>query len=217
VALRRAGYVHDLGRVAISAAIWGAKGPLSDAQWESVRLHPYHCERVLARSPALCDVAALGSLHHERLDGSGYHRAASSQAISQAARVLAAADVLHALCEPRPHRPALDAREAAVAVRDEVRSGRLDGDAAEAVLTAAGHGANRRRTHVAGLTTRALEVLRLVARDYTMREIAEALTIAPKTADAHLQHIYAKIGVSTRAGATLFAARNDLLEPVGSD
>jgi DNA-binding CsgD family transcriptional regulator len=169
---------------------------------------------VLARcSEGLAGLASLASLHHERLDGSGYHRGARGAALPPAARLLAAADVYHAMTEPRPHRPALAPEEAATELRTEVRAGRVDPDAAEAVLAAAGRPAGRRRQSLAGLTARELEVLRLLARGSSKREIAAALTIAPKTADAHVQHIYAKIGVSTRAAAALFAMRHDLLEP----
>ena len=107
------------------------------------------------------------------------------------------------MLEPRPHRPALGRDRAAEELRGEVRAGRLDGDAAEAVLAAAGQPVRRRREHVASLTAREIEVLRLVARGLSIKEIGRTLTIAPKTADAHIQHIYAKVGVSTRAAATL--------------
>jgi HD-GYP domain-containing protein (c-di-GMP phosphodiesterase class II) len=180
-----------------------------------VRLHPYHTERMLASgSPALAALGALASLHHERLDGSGYHRAAAAGTPAPAARILAAADAFHAMIEPRPHRAALAPDAAVAALRREVRAGRLDGEAAEAVIAAAGRAPARRHQHVAGLTAREVDVLRLLARGRSKREIAAALTIAPKTADAHVQHIYAKVGVSTRAAATVFAMRHDLLEPL---
>src|SRR5439155_3197657 len=128
--VRRAGLVHDVGRVGVTAAVWGKTGPLSDREWEKVRLHPYYAERVLARPATFARLGALASLHHERLDGSGYHRGLSASALSPAARILAAADVFHAMLEPRPHRPARSSAEAAAELRREVRAGRLDGDAA---------------------------------------------------------------------------------------
>lgn len=211
-ALRRAGLLHDIGRVGVSAAIWGKAGPLSEREWERVRLHPYYTERILARPSALARLGALASLHHERLDGSGYHRGAPASILSPAARILAAADVYQAMTEPRPHRPALAPDAAAAQLRREVRGGRLDGDAVEGVLAAAGHSTrSAQRTLVAGLSAREVEVLRLIARGHSTRQIAARLTIAPKTADNHIQHIYNKIGVSTRAGAALFAVENDLL------
>src|SRR5262249_49998603 len=76
-AIRHAALVHDLGRTGVSSSVWEKSGTLDYSQWERVRLHPYYTERVLARSPRLAAVGRLGALHHERLDGSGYHRAAT--------------------------------------------------------------------------------------------------------------------------------------------
>jgi HD-GYP domain-containing protein (c-di-GMP phosphodiesterase class II) len=212
IAIRRAGLLHDIGRVGVSAGIWGKPGSLSSREWEQVRLHPYHTERILARPPALARLGALAALHHERLDGSGYHRGAPASILTPSARVLAAADVYRAMTEPRPHRPALSSERAAAQLRSEAQAGRLDSDAVAGVLAAAGHSVGSgRRTLVAGLSAREIEVLRLLARGQSIKQIAAALTISNKTADNHVQHIYAKIGVSTRAGATLFAMENDLL------
>ncbi|MCI0633824.1 MAG: LuxR C-terminal-related transcriptional regulator [Actinobacteria bacterium] len=209
--LRRAAWVHDLGRVGVSASIWGKAGPLSVAEWEQVRLHAYYTDRVLARLSWGHDLVTLASMHHERMDGSGYFRRAPASAQTATARILAAADTYTAMTELRPHRPAFDRKEAAAELRREVRAGRIDPDAAEAVLEAAGEPARRRRTHVAGITARELEVLRLLARGLSTREIAEALVVSPKTADKHIENIYLKAGVSTRAAATLFAIQHDLL------
>ena len=76
-AIRRAGPLHDLGRVAVHARIWQKPGPLTADEWEQVRLHPYHTERVLSRSPFLSALSPIAAAHHERLDGSGYHRGAT--------------------------------------------------------------------------------------------------------------------------------------------
>jgi HD-GYP domain-containing protein (c-di-GMP phosphodiesterase class II) len=207
-----AGLVHDLGRVGVTSLVWGKEGPLSRTEWEQVRLHPYTTERVLDRAGSLRDVVAIAAAHHERLDGSGYHRGLPASVIARPARLLAAADAFHAMTEPRPHRPALTPEQAAGQLRREARDGRLDADAVDAVLAAAGQPVPRRRTHAAGLTPREVEVLRLLARGLSIKSIAAQLTVAPKTVDAHIQHIYAKAGVSTRAAATLFAAEHDLLE-----
>ncbi|HEX2185467.1 MAG TPA: HD domain-containing phosphohydrolase, partial [Chloroflexota bacterium] len=212
VALRRAGWLHDLGRAGVSAAIWQRAGPLSAGEWERVRLHAYFTERVLARVCLPGDVGALAAQHHERLDGSGYHRGLSAAQLSLGARLLAAADAYQAMTEPRPHRPALSADAAAGALQAEVRAGRLDGDAARAVLEAAGHRVSpTRREWPAGLSAREVEVLRLIARGHSRREIGAQLHISERTAAHHVQHIYDKLGVSTRAAATLFAAQHDLL------
>jgi HD-GYP domain-containing protein (c-di-GMP phosphodiesterase class II) len=213
VAVRRAGWLHDLGRVAVSAGIWGKPGPLSDGEWERVRLYPYYTERILARPQALAPLGALAALHHERLDGSGYHRGLTAGALPFTARVLAAADVYQALTEPRPHRPARAAGEAADELRCEVRAGRLDAEAANAVLAAAGHRVrSKRRAWPAGLSDREVEVLRLVARGLSNREMAHRLELSERTVHHHIQHVYHKLGVSTRAAATLFAMQHDLLE-----
>ena len=212
-ALRRAGLVHDLGRVAVSSAIWDRRGPLGRADWESVRLHPYHVERYLARSPALAGLGALAGGHHERLDGSGYHRHAAAAQLSLAARVLAAADAYQAMTESRPHRLGQPRGHAADELLAGVRDGRFDADAADAVLAAAGE----RRTHnyrelPAGLTAREAQVLVLLARGLTNKQIATRLVISPKTVGRHVEHVYAKAAVSTRAAAALFAVEHDLLE-----
>jgi HD-GYP domain-containing protein (c-di-GMP phosphodiesterase class II)/DNA-binding CsgD family transcriptional regulator len=210
--LRRAGLLHDIGRVGVSAGIWEKPGPLSEREWEQVRLHAYYTERVLARPAPLGRLGALAAQHHERLDGSGYHRAMSGPALSPAARILAAADAYRAMTEPRAYRPALSREAAAEELRREVRAGRLDGDAVHGVLAEAGHRVPRiRRERPAGLSPRELEVLRLLARGLSNRDMAEQLVLSPDTVKHHIQHIYDKTGLATRAGATLFAMENGLL------
>ena len=214
--LWRAGLIHDLGRAGVPNSIWEKPGALAEWEWERVRLHPYYAERMLARVPSLRAAARLAGLHHERLDGSGYHRGAGGPELPIAARVLQAADVRQALGEERPHRPALAPGAAADELRGEVRAGRLDGAAVEAVL--AGNGRRRRRRGwPAGLTVREGEVLRLVAAGTTKMDIARRLHLSPRTAGHHVQHIYRKLGVSSRAGATLFAMQHDLLGEDGRD
>jgi HD-GYP domain-containing protein (c-di-GMP phosphodiesterase class II) len=210
--LRHAGFLHDLGRAAVSTGIWSKSAALTSREWQQIRLHPYHTEQILARPAYLQHLGNIASMHHERLDGSGYHRNLSATQISLQARLLAAADVFQALTETRPHRPAYPAAKAATILQREAHAGRLDPDAVAGVLQAAGrpHIATRRQL-VAGLSEREIEVLRLVARGQSIREIAATLIIAPKTVDNHIQHIYAKIGVTTRAGATLFAIEHHLV------
>jgi HD-GYP domain-containing protein (c-di-GMP phosphodiesterase class II) len=210
-ALRRAGFVADLGRLGVPNTVWDKPGPLSQSELERVRLHPHLSERMLAFSPALAPLGALAVLHHERLDGSGYPRGLSGAAISTAGRLLAAADVYHAMTQMRPHRPALTAGEAVRELRGEVKAGRLDGDAVDAVLRAAGHRVRRQREWPAGLTSREVEVLRLVARGLSNKQIAALLVISPKTAGSHVEHIYRKIDAANRAQASLFAMRHGLM------
>ena len=208
-AIRRAALVRDLGRVAVAARVWNRPGPLSADEWERVRLHPYHTERVLARSKFLAALAPIAGAHHERLDGSGYHRGATAAVLTPAARVLAAADAYHAMIEPRPHRRPLAPERAAEVLGGEAGAGRLDPDAVAAVLEAAGQPAPRLQ-RPGGLTEREAEVIGLLARGLQTKQIARTLGISVKTADRHIQNAYAKIGVSTRAAAAVFAMEHGL-------
>jgi HD-GYP domain-containing protein (c-di-GMP phosphodiesterase class II) len=210
VQLRRGALVHDLGRVAVPVRIWQKAAPLTPDDWEQVRLHAYHAERVLTRSPFLAAVAPVASFHHERLDGSGYHRGTTAAALTVPARLLAAADAYHAMTEPRPHRAALPPERAAETLGREVGAGRLDPDAVTGVLAAAGQHVPRME-RPAGLTDREVEVIGLLARGLQTKQVARRLGISVKTADHHVQNAYAKIGVSTRAAAALFAMQHGLV------
>ena len=212
-AVRAAGFFHDLGRVAVPNGIWDRPGALSAGEWERVRLHPYYTERVLERSPPLAPLALLAGSHHERLDGSGYHRGAAAAQLGVGARLLAAADAYDAMSHDRPHRGAMPPADARTELGEMVGAGTLEKRTVDAVLEAAGAAPlGVRQGHPAGLTDREVEVLRLVAQGRTNREIAEALVVTEKTAGHHVEHIYAKAGVSTRVGAALFAMRHDLVE-----
>ncbi len=206
---RRAALVHDLGRVAVPVRIWEKTDPLTVDDWEQVRLHAYHTERVLVRSPFLAGLAHAASFHHERLDGSGYHRGVAAPSLDPMVRLLAAADAYQAMTEPRPYREALSPAEAADALTGEVRAGRLASEAANAVLEAAGH-PSPSIERPAGLTEREFEVVGLLARGLQTKQVAHLLQISTKTADYHIQNAYRKMGVSTRAGATLFAMQHGL-------
>jgi HD-GYP domain-containing protein (c-di-GMP phosphodiesterase class II)/DNA-binding CsgD family transcriptional regulator len=211
---RGAALVQEIGKAGVPDGILDKSTPLSPTDWERVRLHTYLTERVLARTPALADIAALASAHHERLDGSGYHKAAKGWQIPTGARVLAAADEYVAMTTVRPWRGAHSPAEAADLMRGEAAAGKLDAPATEAVLQAAGQTmVTRRRTWPAELSDREVEVLRLISLGNSNRQVAERLVISPKTVGRHIENIYAKIGVSTRAGAALFALQNDLVSP----
>jgi HD-GYP domain-containing protein (c-di-GMP phosphodiesterase class II) len=209
VTIRRAALVHDVGRVAVPVRIWQKAAPLTPDEWERVRLHAYHSERVLARSPFLAALGPIATTHHERCDGSGYHRGTAAAALARPARLLAAADAYHAMTEPRPHRDALMPEKAAETLTEEARAGRLDADAVSAVLEAAGQHVPRIE-RPAGLTEREAEVVGLLARGLQTKQIARVLGISVKTADHHVQNAYGKIGVSTRAAAALFAMEHGL-------
>jgi len=215
--LHRAALLHDIGRLSAPNRVWDKPGKLSPSEWELVRLHTYWTERVLSQTAFLRDAAAVAAAAHERLDGAGYHRAVPGGLLGRPARILAAADAYHAMREARPHRPALDASAAAEILAGEVASGRLDREAVAAVLDVAG-AASSRPARVAwprGLTDREVEVLRLLARGNSTKEIASALGISPRTAQHHIIHIYRKIDRNSRAGAALFATEHGLLDVVG--
>ena len=213
--LQRAGLVHEFGRLGVSNAIWDKPGPLGAGEWERVRLHPYYAERMLQQSDALAPLARIVVQQRERLDGSGYPRGLPGSSISPLARILGAADAYQAMREERPHRPAHSATAAAAELRSSVRAGHLDADAVDAVLAAAGHRVPRRRDGPAGLTAREVEVLKLLALGLSNKQIAARLVIAPKTAGNHIEHIYTKIGASSRAAAGLFAMQQGLLPEEG--
>jgi HD-GYP domain-containing protein (c-di-GMP phosphodiesterase class II) len=215
VMLRRAALVHDIGMIGIPSGVWDEPGEWSISQRERARTHPYLTERMLARIPLLGQVGHCASLHHERLDGSGYPYGLRGEAISLPARVLGVADVYNALRQPRPHRPAFQAGDAERTMRDEVRAGRLDGDAVKAVLQAAGHRIRQRAGLPSGLTAREAEVLVRLGQGRSNPEIAAELNVSRKTVSSHLEHIYAKLGVKTRTEAALFAMRHGLAGAAG--
>jgi len=209
--VRIAGLVHDLGRVSLPNGIIEKAGPWNAAEWERVRLHPYYSERILAHAPRLRPYGQLAGLHHERLDGSGYHRGLTAPSIPLVARILATADAYQELVaggQDEPHKPA----EAARRLRSEADAGRFDHEVVGAVLQATGQRAPRTRTiRPAGLTEREVEVLRLVALGHSNKEIAAQLFISQLTVHSHVLNIYGKTGIRSRAGASLFAMENGLL------
>ncbi|PEG34428.1 LuxR family transcriptional regulator [Mycolicibacterium agri] len=212
--VRRAGHVHDLGRIGVSNRIWSKPGPLSAAEFERMRLHPYMTVRILSHVAGLERVAQLAGNHHECVDGSGYPRGLSDAALPMADRVLAAAVAYQSALEPRPYREAQAPNGAARRVRERVKSGALDAAAVAAVLHAAGHRAERPNTRPGGLTPREIEVLCLVARGASNKDIAKTLVISEKTARNHVERTYAKIGVSNRIGASMYALKHGLVDPV---
>ena len=212
--IRWAAYTHDIGELAVPVSIWMRAGPLTERETDAARLHPYHGERALASLGGDGKVvAALVQRHHECLDGSGYYRNSRGPDLSPAARILAAAEMFQTAREARPHRPAASDASAAAVLRGAVREGKLASDAVEAVLTCAGQPSRRAAPErLAGLTPREIEVLRLIAAGDTMKEAARKLDIATKTADNHIQSLYSKIGVTTRAGAALYALERGLVQ-----
>jgi HD-GYP domain-containing protein (c-di-GMP phosphodiesterase class II) len=214
--LRRAALVHDFGTTAVPNSIWDKPGPLTRTEFDRVELHPMLTEQMLRRSPALAVLNPVASAHHEKCDGSGYHKRVRADAGDPAACVLAAVEIYVGLTTERADRPRFSDADAAAELRRLESQGVLEPRATRAVLVAAGHGepaarARRRPQNPGGLSRREVDVLRLAARGLTTRQIADRLVISPKTADHHIQHIYNKISVSTRAAAALWAMQNDVV------
>ena len=206
-AVRRAGYLHDLGRIGVPFAVWQRPGQVDADGWEKIRLHAYHTERLLSRSPVLAALGSVAGCHHERLDGSGYHRGLPAAGLGMPGRLLAAADAYTTKTEPRPHRAALAPGDAAAQLRLEAAAERLDPDCVAAVLEAAGHRPGDVK-RPAGLTAREGQTLILLARGRATKQIARTLGVTPKTADHYVQRVYSKIGVSTRAAAAVYAMQH---------
>jgi HD-GYP domain-containing protein (c-di-GMP phosphodiesterase class II) len=210
--LRRAALIHDFGTTAVPNSILDKRGALTKAEFDRVELHPMLTEQMLRRS-ALATLNPVASAHHEKSDGSGYHKRVRADAVDPAAAVLAATEIYVGMTTERADRPAFSAEDAATELGRLASSGVLAERAIRAVLVAAGHGEPttpvvRRPRNPGGLSRREVDVLRLAAKGLTTREVGERLHISSKTADHHIQHIYVKIGVSTRAAAALWAIQH---------
>ncbi len=209
--VRRAAWVHDIGRLGVSSAVWTKPHPLTVTERERVHLYPHLTQRIISRVPGLQSVAALAGLHRERLDGSGYPKGVDGSFLSASARILAAADAYQSLTEPRGFREALSESSAARRLREAAAAGSFDAAAVETTLHAAHREVLPTATSPAGLTARELEILRMVAVGRSNRDIAGALVLSEKTVRNHLEHIYAKAGVSNRVSASLFALKHGVV------
>ncbi len=217
--VRLAGLTHDLGLVAVpSFVLHKSQEELSAAEWERLRLHPYHAERILGRIPAFRAVIPLVGAHHERVDGQGYYRGLAGSQIPPGARILAVADRYDELTHGLPGHPPLDSRSGAGALHVDagkayaeecVRS--LEEELRSDGPSKGGARGSRQRQWPRGLTSREVELLRLLAGGLSRREVARKLFLSEHTVRHHLEHIYDKIGVRTRVAATLFAVEHDLL------
>jgi len=208
----RAALVHDVGRYGVDASVWARPGSLSASQREHLRMHVYFVERIFDRPEPLRRIGLLAATHHERMDGSGYHRGLGAAMLSAQARLLAVAHAYHAMLQPRPHREALTEADARYRLQVEATQGRLDPLSVDAVLAAAGHRPSQARTEgPMGLTARECEVLGLVAQGLPNKTIATRLGISPKTVSNHVEHLYAKLGVTNRAGAAMAAMHYGLV------
>ena len=215
----QAALVHDVGRFGVPASLLGKPGPLTANQKERVRLHAYYVDRIFSRPEPLHRIGLLASTHHERMDASGYHRGIGGAMLSPGERLLAVADAYSAMMQPRPYRDPLSEDEVVLELQAEVKHGRLDPVATDAVLAAAGHPVSRTRAGgPAGLTTRESDVLAVLALGMPNKRIARELGIRPKTVSNHIEHIYSKLGVSNRAGAAMYAMQHGIVgsEPIGA-
>ncbi|HLB12266.1 MAG TPA: HD domain-containing phosphohydrolase [Dehalococcoidia bacterium] len=216
VAISRAALVHDIGIVAVPSFVLNKPGSqLTQAEWEQVRLHPYHSERILSKVAPLEAILPMVGAHHERIDGHGYPRGLAGIQIPLGARIIAVADRFDELSCETPDHPATGLEEVVELMRQEAGAS-LSPEAVQALLEDLGGGSvtSRRRTHQPWpreLTDREVEVLRLMARGLSRNQAAKALIVSEGTIRSHLEHVYSKIGVSNRAAATLFAIEHGLL------
>ena len=211
VTIRRAALLHDIGRASVPNTILDKPTPLTPGEHERVRLHAYYTARILSASPTLAELAPLAAAHHERLDGSGYPRGSRASELPMGARIIAVADVCASLLEPRAYRPALPPETVARTLADNVRDGKLDGEVVSAVLLIAFGARTPRPRASSGLTEREIEVLRLVAEGHSNKELARRLVISENTARHHLESVYAKLEVRSRAGAVMRGLERGLL------
>jgi HD-GYP domain-containing protein (c-di-GMP phosphodiesterase class II) len=209
--IRRAALLHDIGRASVPNSILDKPRALTPGERERVRMHAYYTERVLERAPAFASCATVAGAHHERLDGSGYPRGSGSADLAIGARILAVADALQALSEARPYRPAYLGDRTASILRQEARTGRLDGEVVETVLAVASGERPMRVRATGALSERELEVVRLLAGGHANKEISRRLAISENTVRHHLESVYAKLDARTRTGAVMQALGRGLL------
>lgn len=213
---RRAALLHDFGITGVPNSIWDKPGRLTRAEFDRVELHPMLTEQMLRRSPALAALNSVACAHHEKSDGSGYHRRVRADAVDPGACLLAAVEMYVGMTTDRADRAAMSPEDAAAELRRLASEGVTEPRTSRAVLVAAGHGEPSARKVAraklpGGLSRREVDVLRLAARGLTTQQVAERLHISAKTADHHIQHIYTKIGVSTRAAAALWATQHAMV------
>jgi HD-GYP domain-containing protein (c-di-GMP phosphodiesterase class II) len=209
---RQAALLHAIGTLSVSNDVWARQGRWSSVDRERIRLAPYHTDRICSRATWLAPPGKIASQYAERLDGSGYYRGQSGSAVARPARILQACDRYDALARTAPKGSTHAPREAATRLRAEASAGKFDAEVVEAVIGGAGGPAKARRAYPDRLTAREIEVLTLLAHGQSSKAIAETMVVSPRTVGHHIAHIYDKIGVTTRAGATLYAMRAGLLE-----
>jgi HD-GYP domain-containing protein (c-di-GMP phosphodiesterase class II)/DNA-binding CsgD family transcriptional regulator len=214
--IRLAALLHDLGLVAVSShTLAKPRHRLSETEWERMRLHPYHAERIIGRVPALAGVLPAIRSHHERFDGNGYPAGLTGPRIPLSARIIAVADRFDEL---RHDAPGASDMEVPVRTLLGESGGALDPELVAAFVrdvvgsdVAPGPRAALARVWPAGLSDREVEILRLLARGLSRRDIAAHLVLSEHTVRHHLEHVYTKIGVETRVAAVLYAVEHELI------
>lgn len=207
--LRRAAFVHDIGKVAVPIAILAKGEHRTKTEWETYRLHPYYTQRILERVEALRDLAQVAASHHEWVNGQGYHRQLTGEQIPMQGRILAVANsYAHLIQQQKPQEalrlmaPLVDRQFDRICYQALVMSvtgkNRLPG------LPPTG-------AREDALTAREVEVLGLLARGLNTPQIASTLHISKKTVEHHLRHIYTKIDVTCRTAAVVYAVQHRLV------
>jgi HD-GYP domain-containing protein (c-di-GMP phosphodiesterase class II) len=210
----RAALLHGIGRVAIPNAVWNRSGPLSNADWERVRLSPYWTARVAGQIKSLEVEADIASHAYERLDGSGYYRAARNAATLPMNRVLPVVSTWLALQSPRPWRAAMDRAGALEHLQRQTSLGRFDPKITDALLACIfGGGAPKpeQRSTQNLLSVRECEVLQCISQGQSNKEAARVLGISPSTVRTHCENVFRKLECKSRAAATLKASNLGLL------
>ena len=117
--LRRAGLLHDIGKLGVSTLILDKPDRLTERERAEVRVHPAYTQRILERVTAFSGIVEIAAAHHERLDGKGYHLGLPGDRLSPMSRALAVADVYEALTADRPYRGGLQRHEAVAILRGQ--------------------------------------------------------------------------------------------------
>ncbi len=212
--LRRAAWLHGLGRVSVPNAIWDRKGPLTTGDMERARLAPYWTSRVGNTVAGLADAAETAAHAYERLDGSGYFRGISANSTPIESRILATAVCWVAMVSDRPWRKAMGVDAAMAELRREADSGRLDVQVLSSLIRCVAPDAvpiEGKGPAMSLLTARELDVLQRVSLGDSNKEAAQNLGISPSTVRTHLESIFNKLGCKTRAACTLRASMLGLL------
>jgi HD-GYP domain-containing protein (c-di-GMP phosphodiesterase class II) len=117
--VKRAGLLHDMGKVSVPNMILDKNGKLTEREWERMRLHPYYTERILSKVELFRPLASIAGAHHEWMNGTGYFRGLRGDQIPEPSHIIAIADMFQALSEERPYRPALPTEQVLATMEKE--------------------------------------------------------------------------------------------------